>query len=60
LAIKDNDITLIKNIEDFGDAIVKQNLSQTFAISQDTKENEKITEMLLKEINDENNEITDV
>jgi hypothetical protein len=60
LAIKDNDITLIKNIEDFGEAIAKQNLSQTFAISQDTQEKEQVTEMFLKEINDENNEITDV
>ena len=56
LAIKDNDITLIENIEDFWEAIARQNVSQTFAIQteQTSQQNENITALLLKEIDTNN------
>lgn len=60
LAIKDNDITLIKDISDFWEAIAKQDLSQTFAIKNEkTEEMWNIKEMLIKEIKTENNDITE-
>jgi len=61
LAIKNNDITLIENIEDFWQAIAKQNVSQTFAIANEktTEKTEDITKMLIKEIQTEYSEITD-
>ena len=61
LAIKDNDITLIENIADFWQAIAKQDVSQTFAIANEKSEieNKKITEMLIKEIQTEQVDITE-
>jgi len=52
---------LIENIEDFGKAIAKQNISQTFTMTDKNLEQpEKITEMLIKEVILEKNEITDL
>jgi hypothetical protein len=39
LAIKENDITLIKDVKDFEQAITKQNISQTFAMINKKTEN---------------------
>jgi hypothetical protein len=52
---------LIENIEDFWQAIAKQNVSQTFAIANEktTEKTEDITKMLIKEIQTEYSEITD-
>ena len=61
LAIKDNDITLIKNIQDFGQAIAKQNISQTFTmVDQKSEKPEKITEMFIQEVTSQNNEVSDL
>lgn len=54
LAIKENDITLIQDIQDFGQAIAKQDISQTFAIVDTKNEKEEIAEKLIKEISTEN------
>lgn len=61
LAIKDNDISLIKNIQDFWQAIAKQDISQTFTmVDQKNEKPEKITEMFIKEVTSESNESVDI
>ncbi len=61
LAIKENDITLIKNIKDFGQAIAKQDISQTFTmLDQNSKKSEEITEMFIKEVTSQNSESLDI
>jgi len=61
LAIKENDITLIKNIQDFGQAIAKQDISQTFTmLDQNTKKSEEITQMFIKEVTSQNSESLDM
>lgn len=58
LAIKDNDIRLIENAEDFRIAFTQQSISQTFEIkdeSRQTPENtQKTTDALIQEITDKN------
>ena len=48
VAINENDITLIQNVEQFQTAFVEQKINQTFEIKEDSPE--KITENLIKEI----------
>ena len=48
VAIKENDITLIQNPEQFQTAFVEQKINQTFEIKE--SDNEKLTENLIKEI----------
>lgn len=48
VAINENDITLIQNVEQFQTAFVEQKINQTFEIKEDDPE--KITENLIKEI----------
>ena len=48
VAIKENDITLIQNVEQFQTAFVEQKINQTFEIKE--SDNEKLTENLIKEI----------
>lgn len=48
VAIKENDITLIQNPEQFQTAFVEQKINQTFEIKE--SDNEKLTESLIKEI----------
>ncbi|MCK9466752.1 MAG: hypothetical protein M0P94_00305 [Candidatus Absconditabacterales bacterium] len=61
LAIKENDITLIQNIQDFEQAITKQNISQTFAIvDKEIKDLEQINENIVNEISVKNNESIDL
>ena len=48
VAIKENDITLIQNVEEFQTAFVEQKINQTFEIKD--KDTEKLTENLIKEI----------
>gem|GEM_PF-1384071 len=57
LAIKENDITLITDIQDFEQAIVKQNISQTFVMTdKNTKDSEQFTESFINEISTGDNE----
>lgn len=61
LTIKENDITLIQNIQDFEQAITKQNISQTFAIvDKEIKDLEQINENIVNEISVKNNESIDL
>jgi len=48
VAIKENDITLIQNAEQFQTAFVEQKINQTFEIKE--TDTEKLTENLIKEI----------
>ena len=48
VAIKENDITLIQNVEQFQTAFVEQKINQTFEIKE--TDTEKLTENLIKEI----------
>ena len=48
VAIKENDITLIQNPEQFQTEFVEQKINQTFEIKE--SDNEKLTENLIKEI----------
>lgn len=50
VAINENDITLIQNVEQFQTAFVDQKINQTFEIKDTQKDPEKITENLIKEI----------
>ena len=52
VAIKENDITLIQNPEQFQTAFVEQKINQTFEIKENNTEKnpEKLTENLIKEI----------
>ena len=56
LAIKDNDIRLIENAEDFRIAFTKQSISQTFEIKEDLEKTpediQKTTDALIQEITD--------
>ncbi len=61
LAINENDITLIEDVEDFWQAITDNNISQTFAIADTIDENDeedKIVKTLLSDIDPDNSEIT--
>ncbi len=61
LTIQDNDITLIENIENFGQAVTQNNVSQTFAIADNTTtkiKEEQIINTLLNDTDSKNNEIT--
>jgi signal recognition particle receptor subunit beta len=48
VAINENDITLIQNVEQFQTAFVEQKINQTFEI-KDTKP-ENVTDSLIKEL----------
>ena len=51
LAIKENDITLINNVEDFKEAFTKQSVSQTFAVKDNSaKSAEDTASALINEI----------
>lgn len=56
LAIKDNDIRLIENAEDFKVAFTQQSISQTFEIKEETQKTpentQKTTDALIQEITD--------
>ena len=56
LAIKDNDIRLIENAEDFKIAFTQQSISQTFEIKEETQQtpenSQKTTDALIQEITD--------
>lgn len=59
LTIKEDETTIIENIEDFWKAITQNNVGQTFAITNDTDTaQEEITQNLLNNINPEDSEIT--
>ena len=51
VAINENDITLIQNVEQFQTAFVEQKINQTFEIKE--KDTEQLTENLIKEISNE-------
>ena len=48
IAINENDITLIQNVEQFQTAFVEQKINQTFEIKE--KDKEQLTESLIKEL----------
>lgn len=61
LAIKENDITLIKDVKDFEQAIIKQDISQTFAIVDDqAKDIDNIDDDFINEISSKNNDSTNL
>ncbi len=61
LAIKENDITLIKDVKDFEQAITKQNISQTFAMINKKTENVwEIDEDFVDKIPTKNGESTNL
>ena len=51
VAINENDITLIQNVEQFQTAFVEQKINQTFEIKE--KDTEQLTENLIKEISND-------
>lgn len=55
LAIKDNDIRLIENVDDFKIAFTNQSISQTFEISNEQKNAEDTATALIKEITENSN-----
>lgn len=60
LAIKDNDIRLIDNVEDFKQAFTKQSISQTFEITDEQRDATDTANALIQEITENKNNNTPI